>query len=339
MCEVSVIIPVYNREKELMIPVNSILGQNYKNWELLLVDDGSTDGSALLCDQLAAQHEKIRVIHQKNGGVSSARNVGLDNAKGKYILFVDSDDWIEEDTLWHIVEQMEQDQSDMVAFAMQIDRFGKGEIHSTKSLYGKSVKMDKKELGIRFADLYQKDYLCSACTKLFKKSVIDQHDIRFRTDLVMYEDFYFVMDYLMKATEISVVNRAYYHYRMDETVVLIHKRKTDDLLENLDIVVAKIALFTEEFGAYESKDVQKIIFEFYIMYFYKLFVSEYRFRERIREIKRIFHYDMFQRSEVLSRGTDQGKFYKILRWAIRNKNSIAVYCLYRRRYKVRKRNV
>lgn len=92
---VSIIVPVYNAKKTLKRCINSIINQSYKDWELLLVDDGSTDDSSIICDEYAQQDRRIRVFHKQNGGVSSARNVGLDNAIGEWVTFIDSDDWIE----------------------------------------------------------------------------------------------------------------------------------------------------------------------------------------------------------------------------------------------------
>jgi len=96
---ISIIIPVYNAKEYLRRCLDSILRQNYTNIEVLLIDDGSSDGSEAICDEYALLDKRIKVIHQKNTGVSAARNVGLDLAKGDYISFVDSDDWIENDLL------------------------------------------------------------------------------------------------------------------------------------------------------------------------------------------------------------------------------------------------
>ena len=91
---VSVIVPVYNVYPYLRDCVQSVQAQSYQNWELLLVDDGSTDGSETLCDEYAAQDARVRVLHKKNGGLSDARNAGVDAAKGEYLSFVDGDDWV-----------------------------------------------------------------------------------------------------------------------------------------------------------------------------------------------------------------------------------------------------
>ena len=91
---ISVIVPVYNSEQTLHRCIDSILGQTYRNFELLLINDGSKDRSGEICDEYARQDSRVKVFHKENGGVSSARNVGLDNARGDWVTFVDSDDWV-----------------------------------------------------------------------------------------------------------------------------------------------------------------------------------------------------------------------------------------------------
>ena len=101
---ISVIVPVYNVEQYLPRCIDSILAQTFTDFELLLIDDGSKDKSGAICDAYARKDPRIRVFHKPNGGVSSARNMGLDNAKGEWIAFVDSDDWVNEDFLANFVE-------------------------------------------------------------------------------------------------------------------------------------------------------------------------------------------------------------------------------------------
>ena len=96
---ISIIVPVYNSEKYLDACIDSILSQSFRDFELILVDDGSKDSSAQICDEYASQDTRVRVIHKANGGVSAARNDGLDIAKGEYITFIDSDDWVERESL------------------------------------------------------------------------------------------------------------------------------------------------------------------------------------------------------------------------------------------------
>lgn len=105
---VSIIVPVYNVKPYLSRCVDSLLGQSYQNMELLLVDDGSTDGSEALCDEYAAQDARVRVLHKKNGGLSDARNAGVDAAKGEYLSFVDGDDWVSPYYIENLYRALEQ---------------------------------------------------------------------------------------------------------------------------------------------------------------------------------------------------------------------------------------
>ena len=112
--QLSIIVPVYNVENTLSRCLDSILRQTFKDYELLLIDDGSTDKSGLICDEYADKDKRIRVFHKINGGASSARNVGLDNAQGKYIGFVDSDDWVVADMYEYLIARLESTKSDVV---------------------------------------------------------------------------------------------------------------------------------------------------------------------------------------------------------------------------------
>ena len=112
--KISVIVPVYNTEKYLKRCIDSILAQSYSDFELLLIDDGSTDASPAICDEYATNDSRVRVFHKPNGGVSSARNLGLDNARGEWIAFVDSDDWIESEMLYLFISKAEKTDSDIV---------------------------------------------------------------------------------------------------------------------------------------------------------------------------------------------------------------------------------
>ena len=119
MSAISVIIPVYNVEKYLNACIESVLSQSFNDYEIILVDDGSTDNSGALCDEFAAKYDSISVIHQENKGLGGARNTGIDAAKGSYILFLDSDDTIDPDCLKICYEKAEKHNCDMVAFKQQ----------------------------------------------------------------------------------------------------------------------------------------------------------------------------------------------------------------------------
>ena len=111
---ISVILPVFNMEKYIDRCVNSVIGQSFSDWELILVDDGSTDGSGNICDEYAKKDSRIRVIHKKNGGVASARQIGTDEAEGKYSIHCDADDWIDSNMLENMYSEAQKENADIV---------------------------------------------------------------------------------------------------------------------------------------------------------------------------------------------------------------------------------
>lgn len=332
MCNVSVVIPIYNQEKCLKRAIESVIAQTYKRWELILIDDGSTDRSEEICNQYVEQFDTIRLYKKKNGGASSARNRGIEEAKGKYILFLDGDDYIEKETINSLVKRIEEEQSDVVLFAMQIDRFIGERIRSTYLNMEKDLELSPRELCSNFVELYRKDYLCSSCTKLFKRGIIENNNIRFCESLTMYEDFCFVLEYLEHSTKISIDKRIYYHYMMDETVITINKRNSKTLLENLDTVAHRIYDFIFKNRNVLTSEEYKIIFEIYIMYFYKLFVGDYSNREKICEIKRALNNDFFKQVTRKSIRRDEGIFFGVLRWSIVHKKAFIIYLIYKLKY-------
>lgn len=207
----SVIVPVYNTEKYLNRCIQSIVNQTYKNLEIILIDDGSTDNSGNLCDKWAKKDDRIIVIHQKNAGVSSARNVGLDIAKGEYITFVDSDDYIENNTYENVVNVFELYKVDIVAFQCIMELY-KLKRYMTKSKYGLiDYKVDKTPILDMFLEKHEQFYLW--CT-VFKRNIIEQ--IRFIEDLKFGEDCYFSFDTILNSNSMYIMNETYYHYWCNE---------------------------------------------------------------------------------------------------------------------------
>lgn len=196
----------------------SIIRQSYQNWECILVDDGSTDGSGSLCDELALRDTRIQVIHKKNGGVSDARNRGLVSCSGDYICFVDSDDWVGVHYLKHLISGMTCDSIDMVVT---------GEIHEyankQKQLIPKErivIQTDAKHTQ-PFID--NVGFFYGPCGILFKHSIIEQRNLSFPKDLSFGEDTTFVFDYLRFSDRIALLPFADYHYRKTDVQTLSHR--------------------------------------------------------------------------------------------------------------------
>lgn len=205
MPKASVIVPVYNVEDFLEKCVDSVLAQTERDFELLLIDDGSTDGSGVLCDRLAGKDPRIRVIHQENQGLGGARNTGIEAAACDWLLFLDSDDWIDPETLEKALMAGEQQEADMVLFAFR------------------SVDMQGKELGI-FLDNVPKNQslspkirkdllLCYPCAwnKLYKKSLFLDTGVRYPLR-VWYEDVRTTQKVMTEAKSIVVLDYVGYNY-------------------------------------------------------------------------------------------------------------------------------
>lgn len=200
---ISVIIPIYNCERYLNRCVNSVLNQSYKNYELILIDDGSIDASGEMCDQYAEKDERIVVIHQKNQGVSAARNAGIEKSSGKYIVFIDSDDFVENDFLY----RLNQSDADlvMVGFCDYLNNKVLNVIvEDEKSWSAKSDKGIEEFLKSKSASV--------VWGKRYKKSILDEYKIRFRKDLSFCEDRIFNNDYILMSDIVVNIKWSGYYY-------------------------------------------------------------------------------------------------------------------------------
>lgn len=180
---ISIIVPVYNAEKYLRRCIDSVLVQTYENWELVLVDDGSKDGSGKICDEYAAKDSRIKVLHQPNKGVGAARNLGLLNVRGKYLTFIDSDDYIDPDYLQNYVDNIEAAYDMIVQRIRCLDLYGKqsGIIgYDTKKVFTNDLEIDKEYTKMPF--------LPSCINKLYKTAYIKKYEIKFITNANTDED-------------------------------------------------------------------------------------------------------------------------------------------------------
>lgn len=212
---VSVVIPVYQSKKYITYCVESVLNQTYKNMEIILVDDGSDDGSGEMCDAYSHKYSNIFCIHQKNKGVSSARNVGISSAGGEYILFVDSDDYIESDYLKNAVSRLENECVDMYLCGYQNVR-NNGKVKEKK--YYPSINdalLQHDELISATMKLFNSSTLHAIGTKVYKKSIIEKYGIRFYEKWMYYEDIYFCLNYLRHCNQIYVQKKVMYYYQKD----------------------------------------------------------------------------------------------------------------------------
>lgn len=199
---ISVIVPIYNAERTLSHCIGSVLRQTYKNYELLLVNDGSTDGSEQICKAYEREYPCIRYVKKANGGVSSARNLGIMMANGDYVTFVDSDDSIEETFLENL------------ASGADVDLVLSG-FHSSEGIVFVPQKKSIKEADFSqiVSRLVEHEYmLYTPWAKLFKREILNKHDVFFDTSLRLYEDTIFVLTYLLCCKSLCILDYDGYFY-------------------------------------------------------------------------------------------------------------------------------
>ncbi|MDR1825314.1 MAG: glycosyltransferase [Bifidobacteriaceae bacterium] len=204
---VSLIVPVYNVEQFLEQCVQSILEQQHANLEVILVDDGSPDGSGAICDALAGQDQRVKVIHQANQGVSTARNAGLEAAAGEYIAFVDGDDWLEPDFITYMLQVIEATKAPM---AMSFNNFTTVDTVQVKE---DSIEAWSPERAT--AALLYPAITVGSWNKLFRRDFLDEAGIRFKPELFSSEGLRFVTDASQRAGTVGVGRRKVYHYRLN----------------------------------------------------------------------------------------------------------------------------
>lgn len=201
---ITVIVPVYRAEKYLHVCVESILAQTLRDFELILVDDGSPDHCPAICDEMAAKDSRIRVIHKPNGGVSSARNAGIDAARGEYLTFVDADDWVEPEYLQILLQGMSK--AEMAVCGV--------EDHEKFSLSEQIIDIQKfRTEPSRYAANVYTNY---PWNKLYSTELIRQNALCFPLEMRRGEDAFFVAGYLCCCSKIAICPEILYHYRQIE---------------------------------------------------------------------------------------------------------------------------
>lgn len=220
---ISVIIPVYKVEKYLATCVDSVLRQSFQDFEIILVDDGSPDSCPTICDRYAEGDSRIRVIHKENAGLGMARNSGLDVARGEYVCFIDSDDYIAPNTLEYCHSVAEKEDADQVRFLF--DRFSdsddiNSEMSATDEGYVVGIGDGKLQPIINIISplLDRQTFFApstaSSCTALYRRSVIERNSIRFLSERqMMSEDYIFNVDIGAVCEKIVYTSNKFYHYR------------------------------------------------------------------------------------------------------------------------------
>lgn len=243
---ISIVLPVYNVEAYVEKCIRSILNQNYRNFELIIVNDGSTDKSLELCQTF--HDEKIILLNKENGGLSSARNLGMMHCRGEYIAFVDSDDWIENNYLEELVNGMFDEDVDIVqcGYNRQLD--------DNKTLYKKcfSEKIINNNDNVLYEYFISRSIHTAVWGKLFRKKVID--NIFFKEGH-NYEDLIFLADLLGKTNKVKIIDKALYNYRKNKNSITqssVSEGRIQDILYAYEYFEIKCKNYKQDYSMYIS---------------------------------------------------------------------------------------
>ena len=313
---ISVVIPVYNVQKYLEECLDSVIGQTYKNIEILLIDDGSTDLSGKICDEYADKDFRIQVIHQKNSGLSGARNKGIDLSSGDYIMFLDSDDYLEKDMLEKLVTTIENLQCDIAVT---------GTIYCDENknfLFEKSVKQQKiyhKNEQI-FNLLTSYEIGTMAWGKLYNKNLFN--DLRYPLNKY-HEDVYLTYKLLDKSKKTVVIPDIGVHYRQIKTSI-VHSKFSIKHLDSVEATKQRMEFIEKKYPEYRKYSYSTVVYAC-CKVFEKMVQSGYR-NEKIetniqKDVRKyLFYFLFYSKSRIttklfcilLSFNTSlTNKFYKI----------------------------
>ncbi len=214
--KVSIIVAVYNVERYIQRCVDSLLNQTYRNTEIILVDDGSTDGSAAICDDYAAKDPRVKVVHKPNGGVSSARQAGLEECSGDYVIHADPDDYVEADMIASLLAKAIETEADIVT----CDFFMNDQVK--RQYYADSADLLKKQIDV--------ETICVCWNTFVRREFIIENQISFKPLwLCMSEDFLFICRLLAAGAKAVHLPKAFYHYWVSNGQSLTNKRSEKKL--------------------------------------------------------------------------------------------------------------
>ena len=217
---ISIIVPIYNKEDKVKKCIESILNQSYKNLEVIMIDDGSTDRTLKICKEIKKTDSRIRLIHKKNEGVSATRNLGIKIAKGEFIQFVDSDDELEKNMCELLVRTMQKGHYEMVRCGYKVLKRGK-----IKEKRLSSKEKDDKE---KFDYLYQNYFLNPIWNKIYLRNKITNY---FINELSIGEDLFFNLNYIQKANKIGYLEETLYKYNTNGDEMSLSNLYQEDMTE------------------------------------------------------------------------------------------------------------
>lgn len=343
--DVSIVVPVYNSEAFLTRLAKSLTGQTgceEIEYEILLVNDGSTDRSLEICRDLAEKHKKIQVFTQENKGPSAARNLGIANAKGKYLLFSDADDYLEPDSVSILVRLAEQEQADLVIFGLYDEVWDGEKKVSSEAHHGPQKSYSSQEEFLTdFYLLLENNLLYSQCTKLYRREIVDRGAVRFDESLSMGEDISFNLDLFPFVRRAAITERCLYHYvhllqsgsisnvycpGYYENVCMVLQKETG-LLKRYRLLTARNQLALDNFfiGRVSSALQNELNHDY-----------RHRFWEKYRTLRKIV--SSLPAREAAKRQKTQNRFHRLVAFCIRFHLSFVLYLAFLLLRRVKRKN-
>jgi glycosyltransferase involved in cell wall biosynthesis len=326
--KISIIVPIYNSGKFVTRCIESILNQTYVNFELILVDDGSTDQSHSICKEYECNDHRIRVFQQENSGASEARNLGLEKITGEYLMFVDSDDYIEPNMLEVLIKTADQESADFVMCGLVVDIYDKegrieSSVHHTPS---HRVIKGNSNIPKNIIDLVESEKISGPCCKLIKTKIIKNNNIKMPPHIALQEDLYFNIEVLGYVNKICVIPDSLYHYNqgVGETVTTRYYANRYEMTNEVHNYL--VNYYKERCN--ESDILGKIMY-IYIKNTYAALMSMFHqncnllFSEKIGMINDIIDSEKFK--NMMKMADRKGYKYKLLKIILKSKNRILIY--------------
>lgn len=326
--KVSVIVPVYNAGEPLNDSLESILAQTYTNLELILVDDGSTDESPASCDQFARTDDRVIVVHQRNGGVSSARNTGIAQATGEYLTFVDADDFLHPDALATVMPRLLQDQGDLACFGLTfVHHDGQRVVKRDVKSVAHGMLLDSPDsLREHFFELFEMNYWSSVWNKVFSTRLIRDNQIEFDGRMAILEDLEFVVKTLSCMPRTIVLPDALYDYRIDVSQRSSSRRPDIDYLRNFGLLDESLRLLATAIGIESPEQVGQLnsmIFRFYLIGLEMFFARSVSHQTRYKNVKSYLRDERVIRAAQDASPSRRG--VAVMAWLTRRRWTLLVY--------------
>lgn len=334
----SLILPVYNVEKYVKRCVNSLLRQEYTDYEIILVDDGSTDSSGSICDKLADKNNNIFAYHKENGGLSDARNYGMDRAKGNYILFIDSDDWVDEKLLISLHNHLNKSNVDILKFGFQ--KMQEGNYKNTFFSYFNIGVYDRRQIeetilpytiGPKRLFCYEQNACKSVWSHVYSLNFLRENNIRFVSEReILNEDYLFNLHTLLYAKSLEVTHYILYYYDYREGS--LSKRYITNEFERKLKLHREYKLLLERnglFERYETPYYSECVDGFYACISNECCCWNETSKYAVQNIKKILNCKECEISLLKCKRSNMNLKGKVIYWLMRLKFAYLMYILYK----------